>query len=219
MAVLGTSDLTDRMVEAAADGSRPDLDRLMKSTLPRVSAMVVARLSPMPSQWHAAEEIAQATMLALATGLPRLDNRCINGLKSFISAIVRHKVADFLRDRGGGGGDGRAVVSLDSVESGASATGPLWQFLTASQISPRSAVARAEQVNIAVFELGRLRTRHRQVITLAFLDELPLGEVADILGLSKPATSMLLVRAVRTLRRRLTGKDGTEEEANDESSR
>ncbi|MCP4249378.1 MAG: sigma-70 family RNA polymerase sigma factor [bacterium] len=187
--------------------------------MPRVTAMVVARLSPMPSQWHAAEEIVQATMLALTTGLPRLENRCVAGLKSFASTIVTHKVADFLRGRGDGGSSKEVTISLDSVQLSGSATGALWQFLSASQISPRSALARAEQVKIAVYELGRLRRQYREVITLAFLDELPLGEVADLLGLSKPATSMLLVRAVRALRRRLTGNDGSEKQAIDISPR
>jgi RNA polymerase sigma factor (sigma-70 family) len=95
--------------------------------------------------------------------------------------------------------------SLDSTVGVFSNAGPLWQFLSVSGTSPHSAVERAELAAQLIAELGRLKPQHREVITLAFFDQLPVSEIAAQMGVSRPAASMLLIRAVQTLRRHMTG--------------
>jgi DNA-directed RNA polymerase specialized sigma24 family protein len=95
------------------------------------------------------------------------------------------------------------MVSLDSTLAEYSSAGPLWQFLSLSGPSPASAAARAEQCSLVFTELGRLKPEHREVITYAFFDQLATAEIADRLNISRPAASMLLIRALESLRRRL----------------
>ena len=61
--------------------------------------MVVARLSPTPAQHHAAEDLVQQVLLALTTGVARLENRTVGGLKAFASGIVSKQVALLLRQK------------------------------------------------------------------------------------------------------------------------
>ncbi|UCC31401.1 MAG: hypothetical protein JSU86_03820 [Phycisphaerales bacterium] len=207
--MLGAAELTDELVRRAAEGSKDDLGRVMEAMQPQVRMMVVARLSPAPEQLEAVDEVAQQVMVALTSGICRLESRSAGGLKAFVSGIVTRKVSDLLKKRG----EGKIrlnAASLDSTVTALSEAGPLGQFLSCSGTSPLSAAERAERAGMLILELGRLKPEHREVITLAFFDQLPIGTVAAWMDLSRPAASMLLIRAVQTLRRKMTGSSKVE---------
>ena len=191
--------MTDDMVRTAAEGAADQREQLLGQLAPQVRAMVVSRLSPTPAQFPAVEDLTQQSLLAVSAGLTRLRHRTVAALKSFASVVVARKVADFIRRAG------TPVRSLDSTAPGASSSVPLWTVLSIGGPTPASAVANAEQIELVIGQMGGLRPRHREVILLAFFDQLPIPEIAQRMGLSGPATSMLLWRAMGTLRRNTTG--------------
>ena len=195
--------LTDALVGASAEGEDEKVAQLMDVMLPRVSAMVAGRLSPTPAQWHVAEDIVQECMIAIAKGLSRLENRTVGGLRGFASTIVSRKVADYLRKRHATPKASVQPVSLETTVLGPSGSAHLWQFLAADQSSPSSVVGREELTAMVLVEFGKMKPIYREVITLAMLDQIPIGAVAERLERSAPATSMLLIRAVQALRARL----------------
>jgi RNA polymerase sigma factor (sigma-70 family) len=204
--MLGAAQLSDEVVRAAAEGSQPHLDQIAQAVAAQVRIMAAARLSPDPNRYDAIDDVAQASLYALVTGIHRLETRTVAGLRAFLSSIVSRKVVDHLREvarRTRAPGSPRA--SLDSTVSALPEAGPLWEFLSADGSSPASAAARAESVEKLLAELGRLKPEYREIVTLAFFDQLPTAEIAQRLGISRPAASMLLIRALRTLRRNLTG--------------
>jgi RNA polymerase sigma factor (sigma-70 family) len=203
--MFGAANLTDDVVRAGATGTEPERGQIVHVLEPQVRLMVAARLSPTAAQLHAVDEVTQEVLLALADGLSRLKARSVRGLKAFVSGIVAHKVADLLRGRGSGDDARPALKSLDSTVAALSTAGPLWQFLSSSGVSPSSAIVQKEQAARLLSELGGLNERHRQVITLAFFDQLSMAEVAAEMGVSPPAASMLLLRAIRALRQNMTG--------------
>jgi RNA polymerase sigma factor (sigma-70 family) len=202
-AMLGPAHLSDEVVARAVDGSQGDLQRLVEALEPQVRLMVAARLSPSPAQYHVAEDVVQQALTAVAEGIGRLEIRTTAGLRAFTSRIVAHKVSDFLQGRGASPRAGPPVRSLDSTIASTSQSAPLWQFLSVSMASPATAAARAEQVARVMEELGRLKGEQREVITLAYFDGLSTAEIAEQLGVSRNAASMLLLRATRALRRRM----------------
>jgi hypothetical protein len=109
------------------------------------------------------------------------------------------------------------VVSLDTTVADFSEVGPLWKFLSISGRSPLSGAGLTDQVSLVLSELGRLKDEHREVITLTLFDQLTTAEVAERLGISRRAASMLFLRAIRSLRRRVTGSSRVEE-TDDESA-
>ncbi len=211
--MFGASELTDDQVAAAVSGRQEDTSRVLELVSPQVHLMVTARLSPTPAQFNDVEEISQLAMVALTKNLPTLRNRTVHGLKAFLSGIVSRKVADHLKGRGDGDLTGPRPGSLNSSASRLRRAGPLWQLLSASGHSPASEAERGELVERIMVELGRLKTEHRQAITLAFFDQMPTREIAERLGLSRPAASMLLLRAVNALRRNVTGSGAEGEPA------
>lgn len=192
--------ITDEVVKAAVGGSERDRERILESMATRVRAMVVGRLAPTPAQFHAVEDLTQQAVVTVAESMETLRNTTVGSLNSFVSVIVSRIVAGFLRSRRSGAKP--AVVSLDSSWHDASVSGPLRELLAGSTLSPRSAVARAEETRRAIEELGRLKPRYCEVITLAFFDHLPVGEIAERMELSRPAASMLLMRAMTQLRKK-----------------
>ena len=200
--------LTDEHVRRAASGSPDDAERLMQMVTPQVSRMVAARLSPRPNQWHAAEEIVQESLIALSQGLGRLQRQDTTGLRAFLSRIVENKVADRLRrqQRKPGAITG-GHASLQDAVGRLTQTGRFEHVLQASGVSPRTAAAEAEEVELMLTALGRLKDEHRRVITLAFFDQLKTAEIAEQMQISRPAASMLLIRAVEALRRAMNDSE------------
>ena len=207
--MFGTAQLNDDAVAAAVRGSARDSSRVLEMVQPQVRLMVTARLSPTPRQLHAVDEITQVTLAALAQNLRRLRVPTVSGLRSYLSGIVSRKVADYLRRRGADGVGGAATVSLNAsvaaLAADASGAGPLWQALSASGVSPRTAAENAELIAKVMDKIARLKEEYRQVITLAFFDQMTTGQIAERMAISRPAASMLLLRAMRALRRDVTG--------------
>lgn len=203
--MFGAGTLTDEGVRAAAEGSRLELERVLEALGPQVWLMLAARLSHRAAQSDTVDDLAQQVMTAVAAGICRLADRTIGGLKAFVSGIVVHKVSDWLKRRGEWGDVGPVAKSLDSTVADLSGAGPLWQFLSGGDTSPRSAVDRAEQTARLMYELGELNHQQREIITLVVFDQCPVREAARQIGVSRAAASMRLVRAIETLRRNMTG--------------
>ncbi len=203
--MFGASELTDDLVTAAVNGAQADTTRMLELVSPQVELMVTARLSPTPGRLHDVQEISQLAMVALNRGLPRLRIRTVCGLRAFMSGIVARKVADHLKGRGEGDLTGPRPGSLDTTVRRTSGTGPLWQLLSASGRSPASEAARGELFERVMIELGQLKPEYREAITLAFFDQMTTRDIADRMAMSRPAASMLLLRAVNALRRSMNG--------------
>lgn len=201
--MFGAEAITDAQVAAASQGSMSDRDKLLKALAPQVRAMIVIRLAPNVSQEHAVEDLAQQSLTDILSGLATLRTPVVGALKRFASTIVTRRVADYLRD--GRGTKLRATASLDSSMAAMSSVAFLRELIPASDLSPRSIAARAEQTRNVLEGLGQLKEEHRTAIAMAFFDQLPISDVAEHFGISRPAASMLLIRAVKTLRRNLTG--------------
>ena len=56
-----------------------------------------------------------------------------------------------------------------------------------------------------MIELGGLKSAYREAITLAFFDQMTTRDIAERMELSRPAASMLLLRAGNALRRSMRG--------------
>lgn len=204
--MFGAAELSDDVVRAAAAGSRVDLARVSEVLQPQVRLMVIGRLAPTPAQFDAVDETTQEVVLALTTGITRLEHRTVDGLRAFLSGIVTRQVAQLLKRRQKGNGGGRPVRSLDSTVCDASGALPRGHLLSASGMSPGSVAARDEEIERLMSELGRLTPRYRDVLILAFFDQLSPCQIAAELGISPKAAAMLLKRALRALRQKIGGR-------------
>lgn len=144
--------------------------------LPHVYGYLLSRCG----QATLAEDLTAETFLA-AVDAVRSDKDPPLG-RSWLIGVARHKLADHWRREARDSARLRAVTDATRGE----ADDP-WE-------------ARLDRV-VAFDTLARLRPQHRVVLTLRYCDDLPVPEVADVIGRTVHATEALLVRARAAFRR------------------
>lgn len=83
-------------------------------------------------------------------------------------------------------------------------------LLSADQTSPSAGAVRAEEILGLAQAMAGLPEDQRSVIELHHLKGLPVAQVAEILGKSRPAVAGLLFRALKTLRNQLGDREGSQ---------
>lgn len=207
---MSSGELEDDLVAAAVGGSKAALEQLLPALTPRIRAMVVTRLSAAPGCYHTTQELTQNALIALTDGISRLERPTVAGLNAFLSGIVTHKVRDALRrpDLAGGG-----PASLDSQAAAGSSIGPLWRTIAGEDPTPSGEAVAGELQERLLEHLGRMHPRHREVIILSLIDRLDTDAIAKRMELTRRGAAMLLLRAVESLKARVTGADAPPEEA------
>jgi len=150
---------------------------LYDTALPYVYGYLLARCG----RSVLAEELTSETMLAAVDSLKR-DAPPQSLSTAWLLGIARHKLVDYWRRLGREERSLRTIASQASDES----EDP-WDVHLDS--------LRARQT------LEKLAPQHRSVLTLRYLDDLPVADVADILDRTLHATEALLVRARLAFRR------------------
>src|SRR3954470_9102325 len=168
-----------------AVGPPPDsgLLSLYDETLPEVYGYLLARCRSRA----VAEDLTAETFLAAVRA--HLDGRGPI-TAAWLIGTARHKLVDHWRRLA------REERSLQLVEGGASVEDPWDVQLDA---------IRAQQV------LDGLAPQHRAVLTLRYLDDLPVSQVAALLDRTLHATEALLVRARAAFRRSYATTGGSDD--------
>jgi RNA polymerase sigma-70 factor (ECF subfamily) len=136
----------------------------------------------------AAEDLSAETFLAAVDAVRRPNPPPMD--VPWLIGVARHKLADHWRRRARDERNLRAVADQPDVDDP-------WD----AELD----VLRARAV------LERLAAQHRAALTLRYLDDLPVAEVAELLGRSVHATEGVLVRARTAFRREYTATATGEE--------
>ena len=162
---------------AVAAGAEANLLALYDLALPQVYGYLLRR----SGDQDVAEELTAETFLAAADVAGRANLQPVD--VGWLIGVARHKLADHWRGRAREQRNIRAVATDPTVEG---ATVDPWD----AQLD----ALRARAV------LARLAPQHRAALTLRYVDDLPVLQVADLLGRTLRATETLLVRARREFR-------------------
>jgi RNA polymerase sigma-70 factor, ECF subfamily len=160
--------MSEQPHRAAGPGTR--LLVLYDEALPQVYGYLLARCG----QQVVAEDLTAETFLAAVDAVRSGPAPLSTG---WLIGIARHKLVDHWRRQGR---EQRALTAAAALPAGPSPGDPWDAQLDA---------LRAREV------LGRLGPHHRAVLTLRYLDDLPVPQVASLLGRTVHATEALLVRA------------------------
>jgi RNA polymerase sigma-70 factor (ECF subfamily) len=130
-----------------------------------------------------AEDLTGETFLAAVDAVRRDD--CPSPTTGWLIGIARHKLVDHWRRRE------RELRSLRMVAGDPSMAEP-------ADADPWDATLDSLQAQAT---LEALASQHRAALVLRYVDDLPVRQVADVLGRTEHATETLLVRARRAFRR------------------
>lgn len=157
---------------------------LYDHALPRVYGYLRARCDSS----SLAEDLSAETFLAAVDAVRRPNPPPVD--VAWLIGVARHKLADHWRRRARDERNLRAVADQPDTDDP-------WD----AELD----MLRAQAV------LVRLSAAHRAALTLRYLDDLPVAEVAELLGRSVHATEGLLVRARAAFRREYTDDTAGEE--------
>lgn len=168
----------EELASMARDGDRLAFDVLCDRYLPVVYARLRALLPP-----DAVDDVTQEVFIAAVGAIRRY--RAKAAFRTWISAIARHKVADFYRARG----RQPETVELDPE---------------IDDVAERSAWQEQMLVRMA---MQSLPAHYQDVLLLRFAEGLPFQDVADALGLSLEATKSRYRRAMAAITEALGEKE------------
>ena len=143
------------------------------------------------AQREEAEDVTVETFAAAFAALPRFRGACPPRL--WLLSIARRKVVDVLRRRGA-----RAEVLESEVDT---AKTPLPEVLCPDE-GPEAVVQRAETVRMLRGLMMELKEEQREALLLQYVEELPITEIATVMGRSPAAVNSLLQRGRASLLRR-----------------
>jgi len=162
----------------AADDGMERFLAVYDAALPYVYGYLLARCG----RAVLAEELTSETMLSAVDALKREPPNSLS--TAWLLGIARHKLVDYWRRLGR---EERSLRTLATRDMGSDQVEDPWDVHLDS--------LRARET------LERLAAQHRTVLTLRYLDDLPVADVAGILDRTVHATEALLVRARLAFRR------------------
>jgi RNA polymerase sigma-70 factor, ECF subfamily len=153
---------------------------LDKAQLERVYRYVFVNVQDV----DAAEDITSETLLAAVERLPWFKGE--SSLSAWLMGIARHKIADYFRKH-------RSQVDLAAVVD-----------VPANDPSPAEVAEMQAQLDQITMVIHTLTQERADALNLHFFGQLSVEEVAHILGKKPAAIRMLIYRAVRDIRERLS---------------
>ncbi|HEX3814746.1 MAG TPA: sigma-70 family RNA polymerase sigma factor [Mycobacteriales bacterium] len=172
---------------AVTGDPRAGLLALYDSALPQVYGYLLSRCD----RRAVAEDLTAETFLAAVDAVRRAHPPPVT--TAWLIGVARHKLVDHWRRQGREDRGLRAVAA----DGGDQLDDPWDERLDA---------LRARET------LDRLGPHHRAALTLRYLDDLPVNQVAELLGRTLHATEALLVRARAAFRRAYAETTGAGEE-------
>jgi RNA polymerase sigma-70 factor (ECF subfamily) len=173
---------------AVTAGGEAGLLALYDLALPQVYGYLLRRCGDR----DVAEELTSETFLAATDAARRPDTPPLD--VGWLIGVARHKLADHWRGRA------REQRNLRAV-----ATDPTVDAATVDPWGTRLDALRAQTA------LAHLAPQHRAALTLRYVDDLPVPQVADLLGRTVHATEALLVRARREFRAIYDREEGSDD--------
>jgi RNA polymerase sigma-70 factor, ECF subfamily len=190
------------LVRRSVQGDADALQRLIVHYHGMLHAQVEKRLSAKLRRHVDAEDVLQHTYIA---AFKSIKDQTFDGPGGFYKWIERIAVEkqqtierDLRRQKRDVGRDWHAdSARLPPMGSASYAT--LLSLLPASADSPSQHIAAREASAAVVSSLARLTDEQRDVIRMRFLEDLPVSEIAAVMGKSEPAIYMLCARGLKAL--------------------
>jgi RNA polymerase sigma-70 factor (ECF subfamily) len=173
-------------IEACRRGDRDALDEIFRAHATDLERLLVRVVGPR----NAVEDLLQETFAAAVAAFPRFRGEA--SVRTWLRRIAIHVADHYLRQP-----RRRRDVPIDEAP-----------VLATSAESPDAAVESAELAQRIYAHLDTLDSAKRIALVLHVIEELPIREVAALVGASRAATKTRIFLARRALRRRLQRDPG-----------
>ena len=196
---MDPGDAIEVVLEAARKGDRRAFDYLVQPHASRLSAAVTRALGSALRARVDPADVLQETFLRAFRDIRRFNGRSEPELIGWLQAIATNVVREAGRRLHARKADMRREVPLKGSRAEGSRAGA-GRSLAADTPTPSQVLRRTERLERLKGALRRLSPEHRMVIVLVRLKGLSYKQAAEELGRSPKAISMLLSRALESLR-------------------
>lgn len=173
----------ERLIEDIANRDEDALVRFYRSLGGAVYSFAHSRLRSTQD----ASEILNEVMLEVWHSANRYEGR--SAVRTWVLGITNHKILDRLRKRQ------REILDYEEHKETADDTA-----------GPAELIAAAENRDWVLHCLERLNDNHRQVVYLAFFEELPYSEIAEVLQCPEGTVKTRMYHAKQQFKRCLSKK-------------
>lgn len=174
---------TEFLVCRAQGGDRRAFDSLVERYRERVGAMIRSQLAAHLRQTVEVEELVQDTMVRAFRSLERFRWRGNDSFYAWLCAVAKHVVLKAVER-------GRRYQALEITST-----------VIAEGTSPSRAMQRDERFDRLEAAIQDLSPDYKEVVRLARIDGLPIKDIATRMNRSPGAVKVLLLRALRELKR------------------
>lgn len=192
------------LLERAQSGDRAAFDGLVAPHRDRLESLIRLRLGKRLRQRLDAEDVVQETLLKAYGSMGSFQWQSEAAFFRWLATIAEHVLHDLERQHllSQKAAAGREVRLEGPLQGGdcSSSTSELGDLLAKSGVSPSRAFRRDERFTRLERAIDELSPEHREVLLLTRIQGVPVEEVAQQLGKSRGAVSMLILRALRELK-------------------
>jgi len=190
------------LVKAAQDGNREAFDILVEHYRLRLESLINLRLGSHLRQLTEVEDVLQETYLQAFQSLGEFTFRHEGSLFVWLGGIAEHVIQNLARHHFGT--QKRDAALVVPLQCGSSTVGGdiagVDKRNGEKYVPPDKALQRNERFERLKAAMDKLKPEHREVIILARVHGLSTKEIAQRMGRSIDAVSMLLLRALRKLK-------------------
>src|SRR3989442_6692455 len=194
---------TLELVRKAQANDRAAFDLLVERHRYRLHSLITFRLGPSLRQRVEVEDVLQETYMKAFESIQGFAWRNEGSFFRWLTSIAQHVLQDFARRYLHTRRKKRPLEMSLSQDSPRGEDDPqvVTSLLQARSTSPSKAMQRNERFERLERALNTLSDDHREVILLARVHGLPIEEIAQQMDRSPDAVSMLLLRALRQLKK------------------
>jgi RNA polymerase sigma-70 factor (ECF subfamily) len=207
-----SAEATKDLVKKAQSGEKPAFSLLVERYQDKLEFLIHVRMGARLRLRIEADDVFQETLLQAWKSLQDFSSSKDGSFFSWLGGISEHVIQNLdrryfkTRKR-----DPRREVAMAQLAPawGKEDSGdrPSFELASAEDCSPSKGLRRSERFDRLEMALNELSPVHREVILLAFIQELPVKEVSRRLGRAPKAVSMLIFRALGRLRAILGNTD------------
>ncbi|MFT3767493.1 MAG: sigma-70 family RNA polymerase sigma factor [Minicystis sp.] len=190
----GAGPSLNELIQRARAGDQGARAALFTRCRPELERLAAQRLGRLPAGVARPSDIVQETALHAYKGFETFKGNSEGEWIAWLRSIFRSRTLQLVRDAKRKKREGAGLVSMDSPEA-AEAPSP--------EKSPSQASARHEEWRLLFGYIHQLPDDQREAIWLCHLKELPVAEVARIMGRSPQSVAGLLQRGLHRLRQRM----------------
>lgn len=193
-------------IDKIRDGDSDALARFLERRYESMRRLVERRAGRVLAK-ESSTDIVQSVMRELIRKVPEAEMREGEaGLEAWLVRSTLRKLIDrhryYTQEKRN---QEREVASLDDATRDIS---PAALSKLMQQITPSRMASERETIQRVMAALDSLTPEHREVISLAYLEQLPHSEIAILMERSEEATRSLLARALAKLAMRVVGPTG-----------